>query len=60
MFQNWKTTSAGLIMIIGSVATLIFTHPLTQAVIVAAATAILGGIGLIFAKDSGGTTPPAQ
>lgn len=61
MFKNWKTTSAGIIMIIGGICTLIFVNkPITPEAITGAATAILGGLGLMFAKDSnvtGGTTP---
>lgn len=56
--KNWKTTSAGILLIIGGACGLIFTHPVTQEVFMASATSILGGIGLIFAKDSnvtGGT-----
>ena len=58
MFKNWKTTSAGILMILGGVYALATTHPLTQEVLMASAAAILGGIGLIFAKDNnvtGGT-----
>lgn len=61
MFKNWKTTSAGIIMVLGGITTLVFAnHPLTSEAIMGAATAILGGIGLMFAKDNnvtGGTTP---
>jgi len=59
MFTNWKTTSAGLLLIIGGISALIFAnHPLTQEAIMGSATSILGGIGLLFAKDNnvtGGT-----
>jgi hypothetical protein len=56
--KNWKTTSTGIIMIIGAIVAVIFTKPLTQEVIIASATAVVGGLGLIFAKDNnvtGGT-----
>ncbi len=57
MFKNWKTTSLGITMIVGGILGLIFA-PVTQASIMTSLTAILGGIGLIFAKDNnvtGGT-----
>lgn len=60
MFKNWKTTSAGILAIVGGVCGLLFAnHPLTQEAILISATSILTGIGLIFAKDNnvtGGTT----
>jgi hypothetical protein len=50
--KSWKTTSTGAIMIIGAICTLIFHNgPFTEQLIVGAATGIIGGIGLIFAKD---------
>jgi hypothetical protein len=58
MFKNWKTTSAGLVMIIGGIASIYFSKPLDANTITASATAILGGVGLLFAKDNnvtGGT-----
>lgn len=54
--DNWKTTSAGLIMIIGSVVHMVFAirgDTATEGVWTASLTAIIGGIGLIFAGDSG-------
>jgi cytochrome c biogenesis protein ResB len=51
--KSWKTTSAGIIMILGAITGLLLHNGMfTQEVIMGAATAILGGIGLIFAKDS--------
>lgn len=51
--KSWKTTSAGALMILGAIATVYFHNgPLTQEVVMGAATALLGGIGLIVAKDS--------
>jgi len=50
--KSWKTTSAGVLMILGAMATVYFhVGPLTQEVIMGAATAFLGGIGLIVSKD---------
>lgn len=66
---SWKTTSAGILAILGGLVTIYFgiqSGTLDEAKITAAATAILGGLGLIFAKDSNvtggsvdnGQTPP--
>ena len=58
---SWKTTSAGIIMIIGGITRLIFAiknNQFTEEAITTTATTILGGVGLLFAKDSnvtGGT-----
>ena len=58
--KNWKTTSAGILMVLGAAATVYFhVGPITQELAMGAITAVLGGIGLIFSKDSnvtGGTT----
>lgn len=57
--KSWKTTTTGILMMLGGLLALFFTHPLTQEIILASATAILGGLGLVLAKDSnvtGGTT----
>ncbi len=66
-FANWKTTSAGLIMIIGAISSFFFIEgKLTQAELMIQITAILGGLGLLFAKDNNVTggnkdqgTPPS-
>lgn len=66
LFTNWKTTSAGILLIVGSIAGIFFVPEITLAVIMGTATGVLGGIGLIFAKDgdvTGGTkaaTPEAE
>lgn len=50
--KNWKTTSTGIAMIIGAIATLYFHNGEYSAELVTgAATGMLGGIGLIFSKD---------
>lgn len=60
--KNWKTTSVGITAIVGGVVRLIFAiknHEFTEEAITTSVGGILGGIGLIFAKDSnvtGGTT----
>lgn len=59
-FTNWKTTSAGILLVIGSIVGVIFAPAITVPVIMGAATGVLGGVGLIFAKDgdvTGGTKP---
>jgi hypothetical protein len=51
--KSWKTTTAGLVMILGAICTFVFHNgPITQELVMGAATGLLGGIGLIFAKDS--------
>jgi len=53
--KNWKTTSAGVTAIVGGVAGLYYAYisgSITVEVCTAATTAILTGIGLVFAKDS--------
>jgi len=61
--KSWKTTSAGILAIIGGIAGIWFTVKsatgLTMEALTGYITAILTGVGLIFAKDSnvtGGTT----
>lgn len=57
--KSWKTTSFGILTILGAVVGVVFAPIITPAVIMAAATGALTGIGLIFSKDSnvtGGTT----
>lgn len=54
MFKNWKTTSLGILSIIGGVTRLAFAianNQFTEEAIMTSATTILGGIGLLFAKD---------
>lgn len=58
---SWKTTSAGITMVVGGITGLVFAikaNNVSEASISAAITAILGGVGLILAKDknvTGGT-----
>jgi hypothetical protein len=60
--KSWKTTSAGLLMIAGAIVGIVFAYinkTLTEGVVMSAITAIVGGVGLMTAKDSnitGGTT----
>lgn len=54
---SWKTTSAGLLTILGAVVGLWFKrHSLDEATIMTALTAILGGIGLLMARDNDKST----
>jgi hypothetical protein len=55
LISNWKTTSAGLLLAGGSVIHLIFavrSHTADENTWTIALTAIVGGIGLIFAGDA--------
>lgn len=55
LLVNWKTTSAGLVMIIGSIVHLIFavrSGTATEGVWTASLTAIVAGAGLILAGDA--------
>lgn len=56
MLKNWKTTTTGLIAIIGGINLLIFSSPVTPEIITAAATAILTGAGFLFARDGDKTS----
>ena len=56
--MNWKTTSAGILAIVGALVGLVFAvinKTITPEVIMACVTGILGGIGLLFAKDNNTT-----
>lgn len=59
--KNWKTTSAGIAMIVGGLVRLYFASKsgnFSEEAIMTSLTAILGGVGLIVAKDgnvTGGT-----
>ena len=61
--KSWKTTSAGITMIVSGIIGFYFAYKtgnVNEGTITGSVTAILGGIGLILAKDSnvtGGTTP---
>lgn len=56
--KNWKTTSAGITMIVSSIVGFYFAFKsgnLNEATVTACVTSLLGGIGLIFSKDAGVT-----
>ncbi len=58
LLKNWQTTSAGITLIVGSVVHLIFTwRTATEGVWTASITAIVGGIGLMFAGDANKSAP---
>lgn len=55
MTKDWKTTSAGILMILGGLIGIYFSvksGTISEAGLLAAATSIVGGIGLLFAKDA--------
>lgn len=55
--KDYKTTSAGILLIVGAVVSIIFNiHNLTEVIVMASITAIVSGIGLLFAKDSSNNT----
>ncbi len=54
LFVNWKTTSTGVLSIIGGLTRLGFglaNDLVTEEVVMTAATTILLGVGLLFARD---------
>lgn len=53
--KNWKTTSTGIVMIVSGVIGFYYAYKssnLNEATITGCVTSVLGGIGLIFAKDN--------
>ena len=61
LLQNWKTTFAGLSMMVGGIIHLIFAahaHTLTESDATTTALAIITGFGFLAAGDAG-ATPPA-
>jgi hypothetical protein len=59
---NWKTTAAGAATILTALAdlTTAFSHGTISGNLSTDVTAILAGIGLIFAKDATAVTPIAS
>jgi hypothetical protein len=56
---SWKTTSAGALLVIGGLVRLAFAikaKTVTEESIMSTATGILGGIGLVFARDNNKTS----
>jgi hypothetical protein len=63
MLVNWKTSSAGIAMIAGSVVHLAYkigNHTATESDWDTTVVGILSGIGLIAAGDSGTTPSPSS
>jgi hypothetical protein len=57
---SWKTTSAGIVMIVGSVVHLIYSYKSAadpEALWNTAVLGILAGLGLLFAGDSSQSAP---
>jgi hypothetical protein len=55
LLKNWKTTSAGLIMIIGDTVHLVFAianHQATEGVWTGSLVGLVGGLGLLLAGDA--------
>ena len=62
LLKNWKTTSAGLTIVITAVIHLVFAingHTLSEADCTTTIVSVVTGIGLIAAGDAGVTPPPA-
>ena len=60
LIANWKTTGAGLTMIIGSAVHLVFSvrdGSANENTWTISLTAIVGGVGLIFAGDASQSKP---
>ena len=60
-FKNWKTTSAGILLIIGGVTRLVFAivhKQFTEESVTTTSTAILTGLGMLLAKDFDVTGTP--
>lgn len=63
MNKSWKTTSAGIVAITGSVVGVYFAYKannLTAEIVTGAITTLLAGIGLLFAKDGDVTVLPTD
>jgi len=61
MNKSWKTTSAGIALIASAVVGVYFAYKgntLNEQIVMAAIGSLLGGIGLLFAKDSDVTGVP--
>lgn len=63
LLANWKTTSAGLLLIGGSVIHLVFAvraGKADEATWTVTLTGVTGGIGLIFAGDATASVPKSE
>lgn len=57
---NWKSSSAGILLILGAVISIVYSISdngrIEQAEMMAQITALLGGIGLLLSRDVGVST----
>ena len=61
--RSWKTTSAGILLIASSIVGIYFawkSNNLNEATVMGAITGIIGGVGLILAKDGNKTGLPVK
>ena len=61
--KSWKTSSAGILAIIGGAVRLYFaikSGQFTEEAVTTSATAILTGLGLLFARDNDVTSEQAN
>jgi hypothetical protein len=62
MGKSWKTTSAGILAIAGGVTRMVLSvmhHAVTEEAVMTSLTAVMTGIGLIFARDNDVTSEQA-
>lgn len=60
--KSWKTTSAGILAIVGGIVRFYFAvkaGQFTEEAITTSLTAVLSGIGLLFARDNNVTSEQA-
>lgn len=60
LLNNWKTTSAGILMIAGSIIHLVFqlkAHTANENTWTIAVTGVVGGAGLLLAGDASASQP---
>jgi hypothetical protein len=60
---SWKTTSAGILSIVGGVTRAVFawkSGQFTEEAVITCATAIVTGVGLLFARDNNVTSEDVQ
>ncbi len=60
--KSWKTTSAGILAIVGGIVRFYFaikSGNITEEAVMTTATAIVSGIGLLFARDNNVTSEEA-
>lgn len=61
--KSWKTTSAGILAIVGGIVRFYFAvkaGQFTEEAITTSLTAILSGVGLLFARDNNVTSEEAN